>query len=244
MRVAQGELYISLACIRYLQVVFIQLPPIANPDPELFVRFLSKWHLLSYILRFLPRHLRNTGDRREEAHRAGAEFADAITCENESACWLLDAWLVKAGLRQQSHGHRADFILNCITAAARRHLLDTAFALLETVNENTGADVDDEDVDKRYGDILLGVSRIGVYQLIRPLVVMGADPNYKGRDGDTPLIVASMGSHYEIARELLDAGARPNVQGKNGTPLLAASMAGNRYIVNALLEAGADPNSD
>ena len=243
MKATQGELYISLACIRYLQVVFTQLPPMANPDPERFVGCLSKWPLLSYILRFLPRHLRNTGDRREEAHRAGAEFADAITCENEPACWLLDAWFVKAGLRQQSHGHPADFILECITAAGERNLLGTAFALLETVNENTEADVDDEDVDKRYGDILLGVSRIGVYPLIWPLLEMGADPNYNGRDGDTPLIVASMGSHYEIVRVLLNAGARPNVQGKNGTPLLAASMGGNRYIVKILLDAGADVNS-
>jgi ankyrin repeat protein len=243
MKVAQGELYISLACIRYLQVVFTQLPPMANPDPERFVGFLSQWHLLSYILRFLPRHLRNTGDRREEAHRAGAEFADAITCENESACWLLDAWLVKAGLRQQSHGHPAGFIPECITAAGERNLLDTAFALLETVNENTEADVGDEDVDKRYGDILLGLSRIGVYQLIPALLEMGADPNYKGRDGDTPLIVASMESNYGVVDKLVRAGARPNVQGKNGTPLLAAVTGGDRDMVRLLLEAGADPNS-
>jgi ankyrin repeat protein len=246
MEVAQGEFDISLACIRYLEVVFTELsvPPYWNPYS--CVEFLSKWHLLYYILRFLPRHLRGTSNCGKEAWKAGGEFADAISRKEDSpASQILEAWFVKAGLRQYSSRHSGNrgFLLQCISEAGQGKLLDTAFALLETATvETPEAGVDDEDVDKRYGEILFEVSRIGVRELIVPLLEMGADPNYKGRNGDTPLLAASKEGHIDIVALLVKRGADVNFSGPSGTALLAASAGGHKYIVELLLEHGADVN--
>ena len=66
-------------------------------------------------------------------------------------------------------------------------------------------------------------------------------PEERGRT--TPLIIAVRGSYGVSVRELLSAGANPNLADENGTvPLMVALERQNLGILRLLLEAGADPN--
>ncbi|SCL21033.1 Ankyrin repeat-containing protein [Micromonospora pallida] len=73
----------------------------------------------------------------------------------------------------------------------------------------------------------------------------GADPNAAGRDGTTPLYLASVQNVPVVVRILLTAGADPNVEsghGDEGTPLTGAAAWGHVDVVRELLAHGADPN--
>ncbi|MER5602084.1 ankyrin repeat domain-containing protein [Streptomyces sp. NPDC002265] len=80
---------------------------------------------------------------------------------------------------------------------------------------------------------------------VRALLRSGAHPERGDRDGTTPLYLASVQGEAEIARLLLEAGARPDVEsrgdGSDGTPLCAAACWGHTETVRALLAHGADP---
>ena len=58
-----------------------------------------------------------------------------------------------------------------------------------------------------------------------------------------PLILAAHYGNADSARQLLDAGAEPDVQmGANGGSLLMAASYGKLEVVKTLLEFGADPD--
>ena len=62
--------------------------------------------------------------------------------------------------------------------------------------------------------------------------------------GSTPLLVAASNDDVAQVKQLLKAGANPNVRNKLGTtPLLEAAFHSNSEIIKALLDAGADPNA-
>ena len=62
--------------------------------------------------------------------------------------------------------------------------------------------------------------------------------------GSTPLLVAASNDDVAQVRQLLKAGANPNVRNKlDTTPLLEAAFHSNAEIITALLDAGADPNA-
>jgi ankyrin repeat protein len=59
--------------------------------------------------------------------------------------------------------------------------------------------------------------------------------------GSTPLISASLFGHAEIAKLLINAGAKLNVQNNDGsTALITAAFFGRTEIVNLLLQSKAD----
>jgi ankyrin repeat protein len=75
--------------------------------------------------------------------------------------------------------------------------------------------------------------------------ILRKDPYRVGQRRDdklTPLHLAALGGHAEIAELLLDASASPNVRAYGGsTPLHAAAADGDARIVRALLTHGAWP---
>ena len=62
--------------------------------------------------------------------------------------------------------------------------------------------------------------------------------------GSTPLLIAASKDDVAQVRQLLKAGANPNVRNAlDTTPLLEAAFHSNGEIIKALLDAGADPNA-
>jgi ankyrin repeat protein len=70
---------------------------------------------------------------------------------------------------------------------------------------------------------LLFASRQGKIDTARALIEGGADVNQTGADATSPLLIAIVNGHYELASMLLENGANPSVASSNGrTPLYAA----------------------
>jgi len=107
---------------------------------------------------------------------------------------------------------------------------------------------------------LLFAARKGDLRSVKILSDAGANPNEQDADGLTPVILAIINTHYEVAAYLLERGADPRLADKNGrTPLYAAvdmhtrdaSVMPNRReqdlltsldIINRLLILGVDVN--
>jgi ankyrin repeat protein len=81
-----------------------------------------------------------------------------------------------------------------------------------------------------------------VLWLISTSVALAAD--VVDGSGSTPLLVAANHGDAAQVRQLLKAGANPNVRNQlDTTPLLEAAYRSNGEIIKALLDAGADPNA-
>lgn len=78
--------------------------------------------------------------------------------------------------------------------------------------------------------------------IVNLLLARGAKPDLADYHGNTPLMSASYQGDEEIAAELLEAGASPNVAEETYgyTPLINAAWKGHANIVKRLLAAGAD----
>jgi ankyrin repeat protein len=100
---------------------------------------------------------------------------------------------------------------------------------------------DNNDNDKN----LVDSSARGNYQEVVTLLEKNANPNYAFPEehGTTPLIAAVCGGYSDIAHELLDNGANPNIADDYGTTaLMCASLYGLFDMVKELLINGADPD--
>ena len=79
---------------------------------------------------------------------------------------------------------------------------------------------------------------------IERCIVVGADPNSRNDNGDTPLHLAVRHGRAEALAALLNAGADPNSWGGNVETLLRlAARHGHAEALAALLKAGADPHA-
>lgn len=73
--------------------------------------------------------------------------------------------------------------------------------------------------------------------VVRELLLNGADVNHRYGPGYTPLHAAAAGGSYEIARMLLDAGADLDARTEEGkTPLDLAREGGHLRVVDLLVE--------
>ncbi|MDX6560936.1 MAG: hypothetical protein QOD65_750 [Gaiellales bacterium] len=90
------------------------------------------------------------------------------------------------------------------------------------------------------GNDLLGLAAGGRrnHGIVRELLERGADPSSANDRGWTPLHQAAYGNDAELARLLLEAGARTGVygHGQGGTPLAAALFWGNAEVADLLAE--------
>ena len=75
-------------------------------------------------------------------------------------------------------------------------------------------------------------------------IAAGADVNAKHMNGTTPLYVAALGGHKEIAELLIAKGVDVNAKNeKSWTPLHIAARSGHEEIAELLIEKGADLNA-
>jgi uncharacterized protein len=107
---------------------------------------------------------------------------------------------------------------------------------------------DPEKITKLY-QAVYDNDRATVDKLIQEKVSVDDDPAYTGElewydstyEGYTPLIVAVRRDYYEIAEDLIQAGADCNRTGTGGiTPLMMAAGTGNVRMTKLLLDHGAD----
>jgi ankyrin repeat protein len=84
------------------------------------------------------------------------------------------------------------------------------------------------------GNDLLGLA--GDVSIVRLLLARGADPNRGNDHGWTKLHQAGYGNDRDLARLMLDAGARTDLvaRGDGGTPLVAALFWGHREVTDLL----------
>lgn len=77
---------------------------------------------------------------------------------------------------------------------------------------------------------------------VENLLANGANPNLCKTTGSSPLFIASQQNFPDIARLLLQGGAKVDEPNGNGvTPLAVGAFRGNMMVVKHLLAAGADP---
>jgi ankyrin repeat protein len=106
---------------------------------------------------------------------------------------------------------------------------------------------------------LLFASRQGKLEAVRALLDGGAEIDQAGADNTSPLLIAIVNGHYDVASLLIERGAAPNVADVNGrTPLYAAidlrnvqwsqapapelPQSAHLEMIEKLLDAGADPS--
>ena len=79
-------------------------------------------------------------------------------------------------------------------------------------------------------------------EVIAKLLDLGAYVNLRGRDNDTPLMIAASKGAENNVRILLDAGADTDMRSIRGFTALQYATGENIGIMQLLLSAGADPN--
>ena len=84
-------------------------------------------------------------------------------------------------------------------------------------------------------------STIGKVNKMEEMIKNGANINFKGRNGRTPLVEAARSNNIDGLQLLITNGALINVQdSRRGTALIAASHAGHEQIVQMLLDSKID----
>jgi hypothetical protein len=76
-------------------------------------------------------------------------------------------------------------------------------------------------------------------ELVKYLLSKNISPNRMTQDGRFPLLLATAAGYADIVKVLLEHGAEPNWEGREGLPLYVACKMGWAEIVDSLLDFGA-----
>ena len=112
----------------------------------------------------------------------------------------------------------------------------------------TGIDVNITEEDRGATVLLIASSFKDYEDVVSFLISKGADINFRGKDGRTPLIWAA-GNSLESSKMLLENGADINAKGNDGMNAFIQSTFGilskkvSTDVMDLLLENGADVNS-
>lgn len=91
---------------------------------------------------------------------------------------------------------------------------------------------------------LISASENGDIEKVRELLKSGVNPNVKD-EGETPLMLAAIHGHVEIAEMLLGACANPDEQDNEGrTALLWSGYKEQHEVAWVLLDYGANPKTE
>ena len=85
----------------------------------------------------------------------------------------------------------------------------------------------------------------GYEDVVKILIVGGANPNMSDKYGSTPLHLATIRGHTDVVQLLLENGAMPDMPDKEGKTALhwaATANFGRQQVVELLLNRGAKPN--
>jgi len=113
----------------------------------------------------------------------------------------------------------------------------------------TGIDINITEEDRGATVLLIASSFKDYEDVVSHLISKGADVNFKGKDGRTPLMWAA-GNSFESAKILLENGADINARGNDGMTAFIQSTFGilskkvTTDVMDLLLENGADVNSE
>ncbi|MEV4947784.1 ankyrin repeat domain-containing protein [Streptomyces sp. NPDC053755] len=90
-------------------------------------------------------------------------------------------------------------------------------------------------------DRLSAAARHGDTSGVRDALAAGAHVEFRDHEGRTPLLLAALADHVEVAELLVAAGADPNARDDAGdTPWLVTGVTGSVPMLRALLPAGPD----
>ena len=91
---------------------------------------------------------------------------------------------------------------------------------------------------------LVASNRDGSIELVKKIILAGADVNTRNKYGETPLTISLMDDNRELAAYLIDVGAHVNTRSDRGiTPLrIAVHGRNNGVMIKLLLDSGADAN--
>lgn len=141
-------------------------------------------------------------------------------------------------------GARPD--LNVVSASSGRSALYLAASLgheeAACCLARAGADVNFHDPVDRY-DVLAKAADKGLGELVGLLLVGGADPTARTKNGDgySPLHLAARSGSNRVVKALLEQGVIVDPRNSlQQPPLFMAAKAGHPVIVTTLLDAGAD----
>ena len=113
---------------------------------------------------------------------------------------------------------------------------------------NAGIDINITEEDRGATVLLIASSFKDYEDIVSHLISMGADVNFRGKDGKTPLMWAA-GNSFETTKTLLENGADVKAKGDDGMTAFIQSTFGilskkvSTEVMDLLLENGADVNS-
>jgi len=113
---------------------------------------------------------------------------------------------------------------------------------------NAGIDINITEEDRGATVLLIASSFKDYEDIVSHLISMGADVNFRGKDGKTPLMWAA-GNSIETTKTLLENGADVKAKGDDGMNAFIQSTFGilskkvSTDVMDILIENGADVNS-